>query len=128
MPMPKGSMKLDVLERLNQARTRGNWLSYSDEGPIRYPAPNGKGWAHSICIGDERFRDEPHTCIGTVLAKDEPQARADADAVAAAVNALGPLLRIARAARVWTQTDDVDRTEWDRIEQELLAAVEAIEP
>lgn len=94
-------MNLDELERLNKARTKGQWLSYSDEGPIHYPAADGEGWTHSICIGNETA-GEPHTCVGHVVAKDEIQARADSDAIAAAVNSLGPLLKVVRAAERWS--------------------------
>lgn len=117
-------MKLDELELLNQSRTQGLWLSYCDEGPIHYPAPDGKGWTHSICIGDEgKDQNVPHTCIGTVLAKDEIQARIDSDAIAAAMNSLGPLLRIARAAERWSSLGSTKDRE---AEIELASAVDAL--
>jgi hypothetical protein len=99
---PLSEAELDLLASLDAARTPGPLIAvapYSTEG--------GQGIAHTGSAGSRSWDRSRATSIRSTLPTAEPyrpttpeQAEADARAIAAALNALGPLLAEVRASRL----------------------------
>lgn len=103
-----------TLRTMIAAATQGQWAPYSGEGPIRYPAPDGKGWTHSVCVGG--YGDD-HVCVLTTMGSDEDHAAANADLAALAPALAAEVLRLRDAVSAFLaaydaeQTDDCDSDE-----------------
>lgn len=81
-------MKLDELAALNDARTPGEWR------------------ADERVLDDVVIWSDGDAYIGAIGDTNDTQARDDARAIVAAVNAMGPMIRALRAARAYLDATD----------------------